>query len=78
MLDLRRLRAEPDGVRAALARRKDGSDVRVGEVLTLDARRREVLPELEELRARKNAASEADRQGQEGGGGRVAGDRRDA
>ncbi len=59
MLDLRRLRAEPEAIRAALARRGDGSDMRVGEVLELDARRRQVLPELEELRARKNAASEA-------------------
>jgi seryl-tRNA synthetase len=59
MLDVRRLRAEPDLVRAALARRGDGSEQRVDEVLRLDARRREVLPELEELRARKNAASEA-------------------
>jgi seryl-tRNA synthetase len=59
MLDLRRLRAEPDAIRAALARRGDGSDLRVGEVLELDERRRQVLPQLEELRARKNAASEA-------------------
>jgi seryl-tRNA synthetase len=59
MLDLRRLRAEPDEVRAALARRHDGSDERLDEVLALDERRRAVLPELEALRARKNAASEA-------------------
>ncbi|MFN8205222.1 MAG: serine--tRNA ligase [Solirubrobacteraceae bacterium] len=59
MLDLRRLRAEPDEVRAALARRGDGSDARLDEVLALDARRRAVLPELEALRARKNATSEA-------------------
>jgi seryl-tRNA synthetase len=59
VLDLRRLRAEPDAIRAALARRGDGSDARVGEVLELDERRRQVLPELEELRARKNAASDA-------------------
>ncbi|HEY8583166.1 MAG TPA: serine--tRNA ligase [Capillimicrobium sp.] len=59
MLDLRRLRAEPDAIRAALARRADGSQERVDEVLRLDERRRAVLPELEELRARKNAASEA-------------------
>ncbi len=58
MLDLRRLRAEPEAVRAALARRRDGSEARVDEVLALDARRREVLPELEQLRARKNEASE--------------------
>jgi seryl-tRNA synthetase len=59
VLDLRRLRAEPDAIRAALARRGDGSDARVGEVLELDERRRQVLPELEALRARKNAASDA-------------------
>jgi seryl-tRNA synthetase len=59
VLDLRRLRAEPDAVRAALARRGDGSDARLDEVLALDARRREVLPELEALRARKNEAGEA-------------------
>ncbi|UGS34201.1 serine--tRNA ligase [Capillimicrobium parvum] len=59
MLDLRRLRAEPGEVRAALARRRDGSDKRLDEVLALDERRRAVLPELEALRARKNAASEA-------------------
>ncbi len=59
MLDLRRLRAEPEAVRAALARRRDGSDQQVDQVLRLDERRRQVLPELEELRARKNEASEA-------------------
>jgi seryl-tRNA synthetase len=59
VLDLRRLRAEPEAVRAALARRGDGSDQQVDQVLRLDARRRQVLPELEELRARKNEASEA-------------------
>jgi seryl-tRNA synthetase len=44
-------------VRAALARR--GAEGRVDEVLALDARRRELLPELEGLRARQNEASEA-------------------
>jgi seryl-tRNA synthetase len=58
VLDLRRLRAEPDAIRAALARRRDASESRVDEVLALDERRREILPEIEDLRARKNAASE--------------------
>jgi seryl-tRNA synthetase len=58
MLDLRRLRAEPDAIRAALTRRGDASESRVDEVLALDGRRREILPEIEDLRARKNAASE--------------------
>jgi seryl-tRNA synthetase len=60
VLDLRRLRSEPDAVRAALARRGDPA---LGEaldrVLGLDARRRALLPELEELRETKNKASEA-------------------
>jgi seryl-tRNA synthetase len=57
VLDLRLIRAEPDFVRAALARR--GAAEGVDRVLELDARRRELLPELESLRARKNQASDA-------------------
>src|SRR3954468_22773793 len=69
MLDLRRIRSEPDAVRAALARRGEpqmlaaGGEPEMldalGQVLELDVRRRELLPELEELRKRKNEASEA-------------------
>jgi len=44
-------------VRAALARRRDGSDARLDEALELDARRRELLPEVEGLRARQNEKS---------------------
>src|SRR4051794_41676970 len=58
MLDLRSIRRDPDAVRAALARRGDGSDARLDEVLRLDARRRELLPEVEGLRARQNEASQ--------------------
>src|SRR3954469_24527976 len=57
MLDLKLLRREPDLVRAALARR--GSADAVDELLKLDDRRRELLPELEGLRAQRNEASEA-------------------
>ena len=57
MLDLKLLRREPDQVRAALARR--GAAAAVDELLKLDERRRELLPELEGLRARRNEASEA-------------------
>src|SRR4051812_7688936 len=57
MLDLKLLRREPDQVRAALARR--GSADAVDELLKLDARRREILPELEGLRAQRNEASDA-------------------
>ena len=56
MLDLKLIRAEPDRVRAALARRGEGDAV--DRVLELDGRRRELLPRLEELRSRQNKASD--------------------
>src|SRR3954464_6553318 len=58
MLDLRAIRRDPDAVRAALARRGDGSEARLDEALALDERRREMLPEVEGLRARQNEASQ--------------------
>jgi seryl-tRNA synthetase len=57
MLDLKRIRREPDEVRAALARR--GDDGALDAVLDLDGRRRAILPELESLRARQNEAGAA-------------------
>jgi seryl-tRNA synthetase len=57
VLDLKAIRSAPDEARAALARRGDGSDERLARVLALDERRRAILPELEGLRAEKNAAS---------------------
>jgi seryl-tRNA synthetase len=59
VLDLRELRRDPEPVRAALARRRDGSDARLDRVLELDARRRELLPEVEGLKAQQNEASKA-------------------
>ena len=70
VLDLKAIRRDPDAVRAALARRGDGSDARLDEVLALDERRRELLPEVEGLRARQNEASQAHRRGEAGGRGR--------
>ena len=59
MLDLRRIRSEPDAVRAALVRRGDPNlEPALDRVVALDARRRELLPELEDIRARKNKAGE--------------------
>ena len=56
MLDLREIRENPAEAREALARR--GFDVaQLDEALELDSKRRELLPELEQLRARKNEAS---------------------
>ena len=56
MLDLKEIRRDPEAVRTALRRR--GADGTLDELLTLDERRREILPRLEELRARQNAASD--------------------
>lgn len=58
MLDLKAIRREPQPVRAALARRQDGSQQRLDRALELDERRRRILPESEALRARQNAASQ--------------------
>jgi seryl-tRNA synthetase len=57
MLDLKALRRDPDAARAALARR-GGTDAEAFDaVLALDERRREILPQLETLRAEQNAAN---------------------
>ena len=56
MLDLKRIRDEPDAARAALARR--GAAESLDELLALDARRRELLPRVEEGRARRNEVSD--------------------
>jgi seryl-tRNA synthetase len=59
MIDVRRLRADPEGVRAALARRGDATVLAaVDRVLELDRRRRELLTEVEAIKARRNAESE--------------------
>jgi seryl-tRNA synthetase len=58
VLDLRLIREDPDGVRAALARRGEGAAAGLDRVIELDRRRRELLPELEGLRAEQNAANE--------------------
>jgi seryl-tRNA synthetase len=57
MLDLRAIRRDPDAVRAALARRKDGSDARLDEALALDVEWRALTAATESLRADLNAQS---------------------
>ena len=56
MLDLRRIRNEPDVVRAGLRRRGADTGV-VDRVLDLDERQRVIAAERDDLRARVNAAS---------------------
>ncbi|CAB4882646.1 MAG: serine--tRNA ligase [Actinomycetes bacterium] len=57
MLDLKTLRADTDSVRAALARRNDGSDTRLDQALDLDTQWRQATAAAEEARAELNAAS---------------------
>jgi seryl-tRNA synthetase len=57
VLDLKLIREEPDAVRAALARRGEGAAGGLDRVIALDGRRRELLPELEGLRAEQNEAN---------------------
>ena len=66
MLDLKEIRRDPEPVRAALARR-GAADV-LDELLALDARRRELLPRLEELRASQNAANDKIAEAKRSGG----------
>jgi seryl-tRNA synthetase len=55
MLDLKLIRSEPERVKAALARR--GAAEQVDELLALDARRRELLPEVENAQAERKTLS---------------------
>ncbi|HYH58896.1 MAG TPA: serine--tRNA ligase [Thermoleophilaceae bacterium] len=66
MLDLKEIRRDPESVRAALARR--GAGDALDDLLALDARRREILPRLEELRARQNAANDRIAEAKRSGG----------
>jgi seryl-tRNA synthetase len=59
LLDLKQIRRDPEPVRAALARRRDGSELRLDRVLQLDERTRALRPEVEALKAEQNAASKA-------------------
>jgi seryl-tRNA synthetase len=67
LLDLKQIRGDPTVARAALARRH--SEERLDEALTLDARRRELLPEVESLRQEQNEASERIAAAKRAGGG---------
>jgi seryl-tRNA synthetase len=55
MLDLKAIRSDPERVKAALARR--GAAEQVDELLRLDARRRELLPEVENAQAERKTLS---------------------
>ncbi|MGE5283187.1 MAG: serine--tRNA ligase [Chloroflexota bacterium] len=67
MLDLKLIRSDPERVKTALARR--GAAGQVDELLALDARRRELLPEIEGAQAERKTLSkqigEAKQRGEE-------------
>jgi seryl-tRNA synthetase len=68
VLDLKALREDRGAARAALSRRGEAAVVTLERVFELDDRRRALLPEVEQLRAEKNAASkEIGRVQREGG-----------
>ncbi|PYO64199.1 MAG: serine--tRNA ligase, partial [Gemmatimonadetes bacterium] len=61
MIDLRLLRASPQQVRAALARRGDPTVTRLlDELEALDMRRRALTGRLDQLKAERNEAAKAD------------------
>ncbi len=66
MLDLKLIRSDPERVKEALARR--GAAGAVDELLRLDQSRRELLPEIEGGRARRNEASEKIAEAKRSGG----------
>jgi len=57
MLDLRRIREDPEGTKRALARRAGELAGVVDELLALDSGRREAVTRVNELKARKNEVS---------------------
>ncbi len=60
MLDIRRIRQEPDALRAQLAARArpEETDAAIERILALDAERRELIGEGDALKARRNAVSQ--------------------
>jgi seryl-tRNA synthetase len=68
LLDLKSIREDPEPARAALARRGEAAADSLDELLRLDARRRELLPRIEEGKARQNKASKEIEEAKKGGG----------
>jgi seryl-tRNA synthetase len=60
MLELRQVRQDPDAIRAALARRGNPAetDAAVGRIVEMDAERRALISEGDELKSRRNAVSQ--------------------
>jgi seryl-tRNA synthetase len=67
MLDLKLIRSDPERIKAALSRR--GAAEGVDELLALDARRRELLPEIEGAQAERKTLSKQIGEAKKQGGG---------
>jgi seryl-tRNA synthetase len=72
LLDLRSIREDPDAARAALARRGGEVAEALDRLLDLDRRRRELLPQIEDGKARQNKASDEIQEAKRSGGGAEA------
>jgi seryl-tRNA synthetase len=57
MLDIRRLRQEPDAVKSALEKRDTGLPLVIDRILARDVERRDALTHVNELKAQRNEAS---------------------
>src|SRR4051795_9166826 len=68
MLDLRAISRDPEPVRAALARRRDGSDERLMQALAMRERLNALIPERDDARAKRNAGSAAIAEAKRSGG----------
>jgi seryl-tRNA synthetase len=68
LLDLKSIREDPDAARAALARRGGEVAEALDRLLELDRRRRELLPQIEDGKARQNKASAEIQEAKQSGG----------
>ncbi len=57
MLDLKRIRTDADGVKAAIKKREMDLDAVVDEILSIDEKRRALTAEVDAMKARQNAVS---------------------
>ncbi|MGH9289840.1 MAG: serine--tRNA ligase, partial [Acidimicrobiales bacterium] len=57
MLDIRRIRSDPDAVKAALDLRGPGTSDAVDEVVALDAEQRRIIAQRDEIRSRIKSLS---------------------
>lgn len=57
MLDIKRIRDNPDAIKARLALRHGGDEQTIDQLIALDERRRKAITEVEHLKSKRNAAS---------------------